>query len=333
MPDINIINSISEANKTIRSELGDVEAQTILSNCPLCFSIWPTLIPTLTTSNVVCVYGNNTYFYGGSCCLWTVPVGATRVRFELWGAGAGTGPGMCCAGSPFGQTGAYGSVILSNIPVGCQYTLCAGCAHTTQIYCTCSIDVSGCQSFVSGFGLTNLCAVGGCSNLFRFMCTVHGSSCCRYQARGNTVSGGCLCCDGVNQLFFCFSNSCQLGCSVCPCITRLYDTGRGVCGSTSCGTIYSICSMYPADYFDTNFYGCMCDQPTMLPAANGANTVSSLCCVAYSSGTCCGAAFGGACTGNRCQPGKGGNYNHAMGGSTGLYGDWGRTGMVRVTWC
>lgn len=333
MPDINVINAISIANKNLRNELGDGTGQTLLDN-PLCFSIWPQVIPQLSTSNVVCVWANNNCMVGGACCLWTVPAATTRVRFELWGAGAGTGAGFCCGGSPFGATGAYGSVILCNIPVGCQYTLCAGCSNACALCCACSLNVSGCQSFVTGFGLTNLCAVGGCSSLARMMCQLHGTSCCRYQARGSTTAGGCICCDGVNQNIFCFSNSCQISCNAACCgIQRIFDADRGVCGSTSCGTLFTICSMYAADWFDTNFYGCMCDQPTMIPSTNGATAVSSICCINYTSGTCCGAVIGSACTGNRCQPGKGGYFSHAMGGSVTVYSDRGRSGMVRVTWC
>lgn len=330
MSDILVYNAVATANYDLRRELGEPTEQEIQAALidPDMYTCW-TAIPKLTTTNALCVYDNTVYFRAGACCLWTVPAGATRVRFELWGAGAGTSPGMCCSGSPFGATGAYASVILCNVPVGCQYTLCAGCAHATQLYCTCSVDVSGCASYVTGFGLTNLCAMGGCSNLMRMMFATHGTTCCRYQAKGMTVSGACFCCDGVNQLFMCFSNSC----ATCGYITRKYDANQIAYGTSTTGTVYKIPSMYAADWFDTNFYGCMCDQPTMVPAANGANTVSTLCCVAYSSGNCCGAAFGGACTGNRCQPGKGGNYNHMMAGAVSGYGDWGRTGMVRVTWC
>jgi hypothetical protein len=81
--------------------------------------------------------------------------------------------------------------------------------------------------------------------------------------------------------------------------------------------------------YDTDHYGCACTTPTMLPTG----TVTPIQVLSFSSGTCCGAAARGACTGFMCHPGQGGSYTHVMGGATDLYGDWGRTGMVRVSWC
>lgn len=326
MADILVYNAFSKSNNSLRYELGEPTLDVILAN-PNCYCVWPTIIPSLDTSNSLCVYDSASgYFRCGNCCLWTVPANTTKVRFELWGAGAGTGIGMCCSGSPFGATGAYASTIIDAVP-GCQYTLCAGCAHAQQLYCVCDTDVSGCKSYVTGYGLSNFCADGGCSSLGRMMYMIHGTSCCRYQARCSTTAGGCICC-GNGNTYFCFSNSCNISCcfttSCTCCINRVFDSDR-----KGYGTSYQIPSMYSADWFDTNFYGCACDQPTMLPSG----TVSSICCIGYTSDTCCGASWGGACAGNRCQPGKGGSFTHIMGGNTGGYGDWGRTGMVKVSWC
>ena len=336
MADILVHNAIAVGSYNLRTSLaaGTVSNGSV-STDPTQYANWPSCIPALQTTNALCVYDSSSgYFRNGYCCAWTVPGGTTQVRFELWGAGAGTSPGMCCSGSPFGATGAYASLTVS-AKIGCVYTLCAGSACTTQQYCTCEMDTSGLPSFVVGAGLSNFCANGGCSNLHEMMRATKRDNtwnCCRYMGRESYSAGACICCSST-ATYFCFSNSCQISCcSSYPCITRQFSYFPGGCGNSIWGTPIIIPSMYAADWFDTNFYGCMCSQPTMLPG-NCVNTVSSICCVAYTSGQCCGASLGGACLGARCQPGQGGTYNHMMGGATGGYGDWGRTGMVKVSWC
>lgn len=324
MSDIMVYNAIGEANRALRTLLGEpASRQAVLSN-PNCFSLWPAVIPTLPSeTGSLCVYDDTVFFRCGRCCLWTVPGGATKLRFQLWGAGAGSGAGMCCGGSPFAPTGAYASIIINAVP-GCQYTLCAGCANACLAYCTGCSELSGCQSFVTGFGLTNLCADGGCSNLVRNMTIVHGSVCCRYQAAGQTVAGACIC-GSTFFNWYCFSNSC----ATCGPITRVADPNECGWGTSPTGTMFYIPSIHSAMCFDSNHYGCACTTPTMLPTG----TVTPVQVLGYTTGTCCGAAARGACTGYLCHPGQGGTYTHVMGGSTELYGDWGRTGMVRVSWC
>lgn len=336
MADILTHNALALANYNLRKALasGD-QPQGTISTDPTQFATWPSSIPTLITTNALCVYDSDSgYYRDGRCCQWTVPAGITSVRFEMWGAGAGSGAGLCCGGAPFGATGAYASLIIP-AKSGCQYTLCAGSASSTQLYCTCSFDVSGNSSFVKGYGIDNLCASGGCSNLHDMIRATQRTpswNCCRYMARCSTSAGACICCD-TNANFICYSNSCQISCcATYPCITRQFSYERTGHGVSIWGSPVVIPSMYAADWFDTNFYGCMCDQPTILPG-HCVNTVSSICCISYTSGTCCGAAIGAACTGNRAEPGKGGYFTHIMGGNTGLYADWGRTGMVKVSWC
>lgn len=326
MSDILLYNAIAASSQALKEAIGEPKGgrQAILSN-PDCFTLWPSAVPTLPAeTGSLCVYDNATgYFRCGNCCLWTVPAGATKVRFQLWGAGAGSGAGLCCGGAPQGANGAYATVIMDAVP-GCQYTLCAGCAHSFQHYCTQCCDVSGCQSFVTGYGLTNFCADGGCSSIVRQMTMLQGSECCRYQGKGMTTSGACICA-GTIGTYFCYSNSC----ASCAPITRVADTDKKGYGTALTGTVYHIPSMYHADCFNTDFYGCYCTTPLITPAGG----LSCVCCFGYSSGTCCGASRCGACTGGFCSPGLGGVFTHVMGGSTELYGDWGRTGMVKVSWC
>ena len=321
MADILLYNAIAKSSHKLRVAVGEPTFEQLFSN-PNCFAVAATVIPKLTTANALCVYDSASgYFRCGGCCLWTVPANTTKVRFELWGAGAGTGAGNCCSHSPWGANGAYASVIIDAVP-GCQYTLCAGCAHAHQIYCTQTCDVSGCQSFVTGFGLTNFCADGGCHSLARNMLMLHGQTCCRYQAKGNTVAGGCIC--GANADHICNGN----GCASCGIITRVYDTNKKGYGTATTGTVYQFPSTYASDCYDTNFYGCHCSTPTILPNGN----VSTPCCGGYTSGTCCGYVRS-ACNSVLCNPGQGGSFTHVMGGNTENYGDWGRTGMVKVSWC
>lgn len=119
---------------------------------------------------------------GGRCCLWTVPANTKYIKFEMWGGGGG-GAGACCCqqGAP-GGSGAYTvkAVCGSNLG-GCQYTICAGGTTSTSPNC---IGCAGCDSYVTGFGLSNFCARGGaygdthCFHHFCYSCCITWSYCC-----------------------------------------------------------------------------------------------------------------------------------------------------------
>jgi hypothetical protein len=156
------------------------------------------------------------------------------------------------------------------------------------------------------------------------MTMLQGTECCRYQGKNMTVSGACICAGSIGT-WFCYANSC----ASCAAIPRVADTAKKGYGTALTGTVYHIPSMYHADCFDTNFYGCYCTTPLITPTGG----LSCLCCFGYTSGVCCGASRCGACTGGFCSPGLGGVFTHVMGGNTEVYGDWGRTGMVKVSWC
>ena len=108
-----------------------------------------------------------TVLNGGKCCLWTVPVGTTSIKFELLSGG---GPGGSSGGDYDvgigGQGGNYTvKTITRNVAAfvdGSTYTICA--AGTSDCSCCCSCNMNckhGCTSFVTGLGLSNFCAVGG----------------------------------------------------------------------------------------------------------------------------------------------------------------------------
>ena len=59
---------------------------------------------------------NTGYWRCGCCCEWTVPSGVNCARFQLWGAGGGSGGGYQCSGAVWGETGSYASVIMQVTP-------------------------------------------------------------------------------------------------------------------------------------------------------------------------------------------------------------------------
>lgn len=144
---------------------------------------------------------------GGRCCLWTVPAGAVWVKFEMWGGGGG-GAGACCCqqGSP-GGSGAYAvKTICSMTLAGCQYTICAG--GTTSMSPIC-VGCVGCDSYVTGYGLSNFCARGGAhgdTHCFYHFC----NSCCIPWAYCCCAYGGDLCIHG-NQSTYNVYNWCGQG--------------------------------------------------------------------------------------------------------------------------
>jgi len=102
----------------------------------------------------------------GKCCLWTVPDKAKRVSFEVWSGGGGGGGMNCCCFCSKGWHGAGGNYAIKTITTspGCQYTICAGGVWPCLRSYAC-IGGQGCASYVTGYNLSNFCAVGGCGGL------------------------------------------------------------------------------------------------------------------------------------------------------------------------
>lgn len=271
----------------------------------------------------LCVVTDEPIFRCGATCEWTVPAGVTEVQFQLWGPGATAGRGCCCGGGPFGATGAYATTIISVTP-GDVYTVCAGCA--TDCYpCNGGATHRAGDSFVTGPGLNNLCAMGGCASLARYICIGRACAgttmCCRMMAHTSTAaSGGCICNSGFD---YCFDNSC----ASCGLIEYVAD-----CEVTFHGTQFGLSSMWGETCYDTNHYGWNEHPPLIAPD----HTVQpdSQCCSTWTSSACCGYNCR-AETGVMCYPGAGGFRSHMMGGSdgaTGACGDAGRAGMVKISW-
>lgn len=330
MADPALYNAILEENKCIQDtiqEAGIAAALAALAEEPANSDNWSLLPLIESPTGCLCVYDSASgYLRCGASCTWTVPSGATKVQFQMWGAGAGTANGRCCAGSPFGASGAYATVIIDAVE-GCQYTLCAGCAYCCYACCSAENTTTGCQSYVTGYGLSGVCADGGTSRISCGMKYLHGGSYgqCRYRGEGSdSNSGACICASGS---WYCFDNSCAT-CGVVPFIadqTQVYH------GTATGSTVYGLPSIHGGGCFNTNHYGYFISSPNIAP--DHTEQSNSCCCMSFSSGSCCGGCRCQACTGHRCYPGAGGTYTHMMGGSTAWSGDAGRGGMVRVSWC
>jgi hypothetical protein len=340
-----------------------------LDKTPWCFCNWVS-IPTFAGGNTSFAGTNVNGFQvcstsvgtvgsgGGACCQFTVPAGISYIRFQMWGAGGNAGSGCCCGGSGFGSTGAYASVIIPAV-TGCAYTLCAGAVATTTPNRAANYPNYGCvasASYVTGFGLSNVCARGGrgfaayCI-LYFDISSVSVCTCCRWASPDCVgTSGACMC---NTQDDYCFSSSCaSCGCipfsktnAVTWCGTNTLNINC-CCNATNCdfgaygwGQVVGINGLNGSDCFDTNFYGYKCHPPIY-----GYESVSQ--CVLLS---CTGSIVGGL----RCNgcgfdfmryPGAGGTGVFLYGGCvattdpSGCFGavcggDIGRGGMVCVSYC
>ena len=135
-----------------------------------------------------------------------------------------------------------------------------------------------------------------------------------YQSAG----GGCICCCSS----YCFSNSCES----CGMLTGFSDPEV-----TFYGTPFGHNSLHSITCFDGNHYGYHISQ-FQVSSETGKCQANSCCCYMWDSGACCGYPCR-AELGHRKFPGAGGTGTHAMGGAAGICGDFGRTGMAKVSWC
>ena len=342
--DVLAYNALNCRTQTVADTV-NINRRTCLYYSPDNTNLWTNdVLPMCITSGTVLnVCDSSGYYRCGVCCLWTVPAGVTRAQFQLWGAGAGTGAAACCGGSLVGSTGAY-AIVTIPVVAGCQYTICSGCAACCfAAMGACAAD--GCASFVTGYGLTNLCAEGGRAGLCAIPCN-YGISRCQLMSMSSPLyptqyaqtfqpQGFCFCNSG--------SNFCAAGTS-CPLTLPLLVSDRSFFGNTSTAGV-NVCglpSMLTGRVcYDGNMYGYNIIPPVPTPCCATAHvtdccySLGGQCCQAFTSGTC-----GGYCC-NTIQtsytkyftwPGQGGVPVHVMGGSC-LCGDSGRMGMVKVTYC
>lgn len=115
----------------------------------------------------------------GICCLMCVPPGVSSVVIELWGAGGGGGSSVMCQCQTVGSGGGGGSYARKTLQVnaGSCYTICVGAGgaggglgimslNTTTTACYCG--QKGGTTYITGPGLSNLCAEGGYGGESRF---------------------------------------------------------------------------------------------------------------------------------------------------------------------
>ena len=124
--------------------------------------------------------------YGHGCiCFWCAPAGTTSITFEIWGGGGGGAGSCCCQQGQPGGSGAYARKTVTGTLAGCCYSMCIGNATSCVSVCC---GYLGCQTYVTGYGLTNFCAEGGFG----------GKTCCftfwgNYTCAGNNIGNVRLC--------------------------------------------------------------------------------------------------------------------------------------------
>lgn len=97
---------------------------------------------------------------------WTVPAGITCATFEIWSAGGNGGARSCCDCYHQGSGGGGGRYVGASLQVtpGTVYTLCIGCSNDSDIGNGCHyqcLGAAGQVSYVTGTGITTLCASAG----------------------------------------------------------------------------------------------------------------------------------------------------------------------------
>ena len=272
--------------------------------------------------------------YGRQCFNWNVPSECVcKVRFELWGGGGGGSGACCCSNGVPAHSGQYakctvcaGAVSAAALD-GFVYGICVAsgtCRHPIQ-----NSGYDGCKSWVSGCGLTNFCACGGC----------YGGSFC--FGGGNT--GAC------NTLPV---NGCATSAASCRWQTDKFN--RPDCASY--GATQTCCETFGKDYwgngmsynqFDYSSCGNWCDMKNYVPISgrNGGGVMGAkfgtLVAVKHHLMYTCGreqtlfqtgnnGGMSGDCFRNG-PPGAGAFSADVYGGGC-CCGSEGAYGLVKVTW-
>jgi hypothetical protein len=330
---VNILrySQVMQDNETLREAI-EGNPEDILCECPWDPAGWafmPLLDTAAVGTNYLCVIDPSGCVRCNACCAWTVPAGATQAQFQMWGAGATGGAAQCCGGAPFGQNGAYATTII-NVTPGDSYTLCAGCSYCCNAQPGESGETQGGVTYVQGPGLCNVCAEGGCSSLHCHMGAMIGTySCCRFHGVNDTstAAGGCICAGGR---WFCHSNSCG-SCGILEYVcgkTKYYGCTTAAVGSAP---VYGIPGVHSSGCWDNSFYGYWHAAPVV--DIDHTKRPGSDCCMTWTSGDCCGGCKCSASNGIFCWPGQGHFGVQVNSENYCYYGDMGRGGMVRVSWC
>jgi hypothetical protein len=332
------------------------------SNNAHCIGLWRNfetdIKPLPDNSNVVCVY-DATYFTNGNSCTWTVPAGATKARFELWGPGGSSGSTNCCGVTPAGATGTW---IGFTIPVtaGCSYTLCAASSNDFCPYCIgCTQYAQACcngscySSYATGYGLCNICARGGCTDFVQSQCArlcrigftyaltgccptpaTFGNECC-YAAGSITGSGICRYYSLCSPVSPTYAVTPAADWNVYPCGCISSSVGLGVNSP-----IFKLPSFHQGIFIDGSTYGMqnmMSTYPKCGWMQSNSTLSSCLTCfpcnnisISYDVSPCCLGLSSCANFPAYSIPGMGGLFTAAYAGAVGYYGDRGKGGFVKV---
>lgn len=282
----------------------------------------------------VCAAGTTWVCGVGATCTWTVPAGATKAKFQAWGAGKGSNPGCCCGGAPYANNGAYSEIVINVTPAD-TYTVCAGCS--CQRWCCSNTNPGeGCMSGVVGNGICcfkadgSYCTNASCASLNSARVTVgNGAACRRFQQLWCQDAGPCWCSEG----YFCFESSCGT-CGMVPISPDCCNSNGCSCATTAAkvadGEGRIVRGLTGGGCFDTNNYGSQ-RRPPIIDADTGAEFSCAVGCynATFSSNCCCGGCNG---TAWLWHPGHGGAYTHVMSSNNTHKGDTGRGGMVQISW-
>lgn len=291
----------------------------------------------LSNTNFIKVCGaNESWVCGvGASCTWTVPAGATKVKFQVWGAGMGSTAGCCCGGAPFSSTGSYAEMLICT-NAGEEYSICAGCSCQRSC-CSNETPGCGCASGVTGPGICCLqssgvgCYTANCQNMNFMRCQIGaGGPCHKFQNPYCTDSGPCWC--SYND--YCFSNSCAT-CGVVPAYPACCEPTSCSCANLTRvikdGGQNVMFGIIGGGCLDTNNYGYHI-RPPIIDSDTGLQFTAGCTIQTFSSGSTCGGCNGFQWGGSAWHPGHGGAGTHVMGGDNSHKGDYGRAGMVQVSW-
>ena len=308
---------------------GNDSVEKYLQICPEATDKWACIYGGADWTGDILVRNNDGYYRCGCNCTWTVPSGATKARFQLWGAGGGANhPSRCCGITPFGATGAYLSVIIP-VTSGQSYTICAGCAYCCYGYPQSgSPRNAGCPSYVQGPGLCYLCAAGGSGSLGIFMGARYGYC---YNCAPPCLNGSDMnyfsCHDGGT---WCRNSGCTGGFWDYAADANYYGT-TNISNPTSENIIYGLRGMFQKWCVHSNNYGCFWHPNVKGYEENTSGSEAPQCKQSFTN-TCCGKGFD-AWTGGYMRVASAGGYmSVAMGGCQDHCGSAGKYGQVCVQW-
>ena len=147
---------------------------------PQDFSVWNTDIRTATN--------------GGKCCLWTVPAGATKAVFEMWGGGGGGAMACCCQQGGGAGNGGY-AIKTCNVAAGEGIRICAAgstCCDSGNLAGHCGSCSFVCSESAGANGRWETKVCGG--NGSEAACTR-----CYYWINCYTCCTMCYCCRGLSD--------------------------------------------------------------------------------------------------------------------------------------